>query len=169
VPLVIGTVVFILVFLVLGLSVVLIAMRSARAPRGSAPESRAAGRAWAAGIALVILVIGLGVPALVLAVNHNDHAKNGPGGVHLNAAQATGRSLFATNCSTCHTLSASNAVGRVGPNLDTLLAGVQGTQAFVLDAIQNGRSRGSGQMPANLLMGQEAKDVADYLSAVAGR
>jgi mono/diheme cytochrome c family protein len=166
---VIGTVVFILVFLVLGLSVVLIAMRSGRAPWGSRPESRAASRAWALGIGLLILVVGLGLPALVLAVNNNNHAKHGPGGVDLTSAQVNGRSLFATNCSTCHTLSASNAVGRVGPNLDDLLVGVQNKQAFVLDAINNGRARGQGQMPAGLLYGQEARDVADYLSAVAGR
>jgi mono/diheme cytochrome c family protein len=166
---VIGTVVFILVFLALGLSVVLVAMRSGRAPRGSRPESRAAGRAWGLGIALVILVVGLGLPALVLAFNHDDHAKRGPGGVDLNTAQANGRSLFTKNCSTCHTLSASNAVGRVGPNLDSLVVGVQNKQAFILDAIRNGRANGNGQMPAGLLYGQEAKDVADYVATVAGR
>jgi mono/diheme cytochrome c family protein len=166
---VIGTVVFILVFLVLGLSVVFVAMRSGRPPAGSRRESRAAGRARNIAIGLVILVVGLGAPTLVLAFNHNDHAKKGPGGVDLTSAQANGRSLFAKSCSTCHTLSASNAVGRVGPNLDDLLVGVQNRKAFVLDAINNGRSRGSGQMPAGLLVGTEAREVADYLSAVAGR
>ncbi|HMJ36119.1 MAG TPA: cytochrome c [Baekduia sp.] len=165
----IGTVVFILVFLAIGLSVVMVAMRSGRAPRGSQRESRAASRAWGLGIGLVILVVGLGLPALVLAFNHDDHAKRGPGGVDLNAAQVNGRSLFAKNCSTCHTLAASNAVGRVGPNLDNLVVGVQNKQAFVLDAIKNGRAKGNGQMPAGLLYGQEAKDVASYIAAVAGR
>jgi mono/diheme cytochrome c family protein len=166
---VIGTVVFILVFLALGLSVVLVAMRSGRAPRGSRPESRAAGRAWGLGIALVILVVGLGLPAFVLAFNRDDHAKRGPGGVDLNAAQVHGRTLFAKNCSTCHTLAASNAVGRVGPNLDDLVIGVQNKQAFILDAIKNGRAKGNGQMPAGLLYGREARDVAGYIAAVAGR
>ena len=165
----IGTVVFILVFLVLGLSVVFVAMRSGRPPAGSRRESRAAGRARNVAIGLVILVVGLVAPTLVLAFNHDNHAKHGPGGVDLTSAQANGRSLFAANCSTCHTLSASNAVGRVGPNLDDLLVGVQNKQAFVLDAINHGRARGQGQMPANLLYGQQARDVADYLSAVAGR
>ncbi|MCZ4494965.1 MAG: cytochrome [Baekduia sp.] len=165
----IGTVVFILVFLVLGLSVVGVAMRSGRGPAGSRRESRAVARARNIGIGLVILVVGLGAPALVLAVNHDNHAKHGPGGVDLTSAQANGRTLFAKSCSTCHTLSASNAVGRVGPNLDDLLAGVQNRKAFVLDAIKNGRSRGSGQMPAGLLVGTDASNVADYLSAVAGR
>jgi mono/diheme cytochrome c family protein len=166
---VIGTVVFILVFLAIGLSVVLVAMRSGRAPRGSRRESRAAGRSWSLGIALVILVVGLGLPALVLATNHHGHAKKAPGGVDLSSAQVNGRSLFATTCSTCHTLAGSNAVGRVGPNLDDLVVGVQNKQAFVLDAINKGRANGNGQMPAGLLYGQEAKDVADYVAAVAGR
>jgi mono/diheme cytochrome c family protein len=39
----------------------------------------------------------------------------------------------------------------------------------VLDAIKNGRARGVGQMPANLLSGEDAEDVADYVAAVAGR
>ena len=165
----IGTVLFILVFLVLGLSVVFVAMRSGRPPAGSRRESRAVGRARNIAIGLVIVVVGLGAPTLVLAFNHDNHAKQGPGGVELTSAQAHGRTLFAKSCSTCHTLAASNAVGRVGPNLDDLLSGVQNRKAFVLDAIKNGRSRGNGQMPAGLLVGTDARDVADYLSAVAGR
>jgi mono/diheme cytochrome c family protein len=144
-------------------------MRSGRKPAGSRRESRGARRAWGLGIGLLIVLMGVGVPAVVLAVNGNDHAKHGPGGVDLTNAEARGRELFARNCATCHTLSASKAVGRVGPNLDDLLVGVQNRTAFVLDAIKNGRSRGAGQMPANLLVGTDAKDVAEYLAAVAGR
>jgi mono/diheme cytochrome c family protein len=165
---VIGTVVFILVFLVLGLSVVGVAMRSGRPPAGSRRESRAAARARNIAIGLVILVVGLGAPTLVLAFNH-DRTKDAVGGVDLTSAQANGRTLFAKNCSTCHTLAASNAVGRVGPNLDDLLVGVQNRNAFVLDAINKGRANGNGQMPAGLLVGNDARNVADYLSAVAGR
>ncbi|HEX5927292.1 MAG TPA: hypothetical protein VFY45_25980, partial [Baekduia sp.] len=62
----------------------------------------------------------------------------------------------------------SAAVGRVGPNLDTLNGGNL-KPAFVLDAIEKGRARGAGQMPSGLLYGAEAKDVADYVSTVAGR
>jgi mono/diheme cytochrome c family protein len=168
VPHVIGTLVFVLVFLAIGLSVVLAAMRSGRPPAGSKPESRASRRAWAVGIAVVILGLGLAVPALVLVDNGDNHASEAAGGVKLNAAETNGRHLFARNCATCHTLAASHAVGRVGPNLDTLNGGNL-QPAFVLDAIQNGRGRGRGQMPAGLLFGAEAKDVAEYVSTVAGR
>jgi len=165
---VIGTLVFVLVFLVIGLSVVLAAMRSGRAPAGSRPETRGTRRAWGLGIGLVVLVVGVGLPLLVLITNGEDHAKRGAGGVDLSASQTTGRRLFAEKCSTCHTLAGSNAVGRMGPNLDTLNGGDL-KPAFVLDAIKNGRARGAGQMPAGLLYGDDAKDVASYVATVAGR
>jgi cytochrome c551 len=168
VPLVIGTIVFVLIFIAIGLSVVLAAMRSGRTSSASKPESRTTRRAWGLGIGLVILVIGLGLPALVLAINAEDHAKHGPGGVDLSTSEANGRELFARNCATCHTLAGSNAVGRVGPNLDTLNGGNL-KAAFVLDAIKKGRARGAGQMPAQLLTGEDARDVAEYVSKVAGR
>lgn len=164
----IGTLVFVLIFLAIGLSVVLAAMRSGRPPAGSRPESRASRRAWGLGIALVILVLGIGLPVLVLVTNGEDGASRGAGGADLNAAATNGRELFARNCATCHTLAGSNAVGRVGPNLDTLNGGNL-KPAFVLDAIQKGRANGNGQMPAGLLFGQDAKDVAEYVATVAGR
>jgi mono/diheme cytochrome c family protein len=165
---VIGTLVFVLAFLAVGLSVVLAAMRSGRLPAGSRSETRASRRAWSLGIGLVILVVGVGLPVLVLVTNGEDHAKRGAGGVDLTSAQANGRHLFATKCATCHTLKGSSAVGRVGPNLDTLNGGDL-KPAFVLDAIEKGRARGAGQMPAGLLYGDEAKDVASYVATVAGR
>jgi mono/diheme cytochrome c family protein len=168
VPHVIGTLVFVLAFLAIGLSVVLAAMRSGRPPAGSRPETRGTRRAWGLGIALVVLVVGVGVPLLILVSNGEDHAKQGAGGVDLNASQTTGRQLFAEKCATCHTLAGSNAVGRVGPNLDTLNGGDL-KPAFVLDAIEHGRARGAGQMPAGLLYGADAKDVANYVATVAGR
>jgi mono/diheme cytochrome c family protein len=165
---VIGTLVFVLVFLVIGLSVVLAAMRSGRPPAGAKPESRGARRAWGIGLAVVIVALGLALPALVLVNNGDNHASHGEGGVQLNAAETNGRELFARNCSTCHTLAGSHAVGRVGPNLDELNGGNL-KPAFVLDAIAKGRARGNGQMPAGLLYGEDAQDVADYVAAVAGR
>ena len=81
VPHVIGTLVFVLIFLAVGLAVVLAAMRSGRPPAGSGPESRGTRRAWSIGIALVILVVGIGVPLLIAVSNSEDHAKHGAGGV----------------------------------------------------------------------------------------
>lgn len=164
----IGTLVFVLVFLAVGLSVVLAAMRSGRPPAGSKPESRGTRRAWGIGLTVLIVALGLALPIAIVVSNGENHASEGQGGVKLSTAQTNGRELFAHSCSTCHTLAGSNAVGRVGPNLDTLNGGNL-KPAFVLDAIEKGRASGNGQMPAGLLFGNEAKDVADYVATVAGR
>lgn len=116
------------------------------------------------GLAIVTVVIGLGIPALVLVHNGNTRDEKAVGGVDLTASQVTGRELFAKNCATCHTLQASNATGATGPNLDALKPGA----ALVENAVLLGRAAGNGNMPAGLLTGADAKDVASYVAAVAG-
>ena len=162
----VAAVIFVLVFLVLGLSVVLFALsgRAGVRYRRSAP-SRAGRRFVAVVVTLVVVLLGLAVPLAIGVVNRDDHAQAAPGGVDLTASQAAGREVFATYCATCHTLKASNAVGKVGPNLDVL----HPPKGLILDAIANGRARGQGQMPKGLVDGQDAQDVAAYVAAVAGR
>jgi mono/diheme cytochrome c family protein len=89
----------------------------------------------------------------------------GPARVKLTLAQERGRELFGRSCQQCHTLAAANAVGQVGPNLDRL----KPTEDVVLDAIEQGRARGEGRMPADLVQGQDARDVASFVAAVAGK
>jgi mono/diheme cytochrome c family protein len=162
----VAAVIFVLVFLVLGLAVVALAFsgRASVRYRRDAP-TRAGRRFVALVVAIVVVGLGLAVPLAIGVVNGNDHAKNAPGGVDLSASQAAGRSVFAKYCATCHTLKASNAVGRVGPNLDVL----HPPKGLVLDAIAKGRARGQGQMPAGLVDGEDAQDVAAYVAAAAGR
>jgi mono/diheme cytochrome c family protein len=151
-------------FLVLGLGVVLVAMRGG--PRG-VRDTLERGRKRPLhvaefAVAGVIALFGLAVPAVVLL---GDQAKAGPGGENLSSSQAHGRELFNAKCATCHTLKDANAVGKVGPDLDILAP----TSGLTLDALKNGRARGKGQMPAQLLDGNDAKDVAQYIEDVAGR
>jgi mono/diheme cytochrome c family protein len=162
----IAAVIFVLAFLVLGLSVLFFAFsgRGGARDRRRAP-SRAGRRFVAVMVTLVIVALGVAVPLAIGVVNGNDHAQNAPGGVDLTAAQTGGRAVFGKYCSTCHTLKASNAVGKVGPNLDVL----HPPKGLILDAIAHGRARGQGQMPAGLVDGQDAQDVAAYVAAVAGR
>jgi mono/diheme cytochrome c family protein len=163
----IAAVIFVLAFLVLGLSVLFFAFSGrggARTRRGAAP-SRAGRRFVAVMVTIVIIALGVAVPLAIGVVNGNDHAKDAPGGVDLNAAQTNGRAVFGKYCATCHTLKASNAVGKVGPNLDVL----HPPKGLILDAIAKGRARGQGQMPAGLVDGQDAQDVAAYVAAVAGQ
>jgi mono/diheme cytochrome c family protein len=162
----IAALIFVLAFVLLGLSVVFLAFgggpSGVRRPRGR--PSRTARRGVAVGTALIVVGLGVAVPLAVGLVNGTDHAKNAPGGVDLTKAEANGRAVFAKNCATCHTLKASNAVGKVGPNLDVL----HPPKALILNAIQQGRARGQGQMPAGLVDGQDAQDVAAYVAKVAG-
>ena len=162
----VAAVIFVLVFLVLGLAVVALAFSgraSVRYRRGA--PTRAGRRFVALVVAIVVVGLGLAVPLAIGVVNGNDHAKNAPGGVDLSASQAAGRSVFAKYCATCHTLKASNAVGKVGPNLDVL----HPPKGLILDAIAKGRARGQGQMPAGLVDGEDAQNVAAYVAAAAGR
>jgi cytochrome c551 len=162
----IAALIFVVAFVVLGLSIVLFAFSGSRSPRRpAAGPSRTGRKLVLVGVTIVALGLGVAVPLAVGVVNGNDHAKQAPGGVDLTDAQASGRTVFATYCSTCHTLAASNAVGKVGPNLDVL----HPPKALILDAIAKGRARGAGQMPAGVVDGEDAQNVADYVAAAAGR
>jgi mono/diheme cytochrome c family protein len=171
---------FIIAFVVIGLTVVFLAFSGG--PRGAREQlhtqSRAGNRAISIIVALFAVLIGIGVPALVMAANTNSESKKAPGGVKLTNADRHGRTLFAKNCNTCHTLKASRGAGKVGPNLDALISGINGASpaetlknrvTFIEDAITHGRARGRGQMPAGLLQGQDEHDVARFVAKVAGR
>jgi mono/diheme cytochrome c family protein len=81
-----------------------------------------------------------------------------------------GAELFAANCAGCHTLSAAGAEGtgnrgtRVqGPNLNQRDV----TYESALYAIQNGGYSGA-IMPQNIVVGEDAKQVARFLAKYAG-
>jgi mono/diheme cytochrome c family protein len=166
-------IIFIIFWVLLGLGVFFVAMRGG--PRGAREslhtESRAGQRLITLGI-VILFAFGLVVPAIVLAQNGEHRASVAVGGVKLNGDQQKGRELFAKSCAVCHTLAATKSIGRIGPNLD-IRVGVDittaaGRKALVENAIQEGRARGLGQMPALLYQGKEAKDIASFVAAVAG-
>jgi len=109
-------------------------------------------------------VLGVAVPAWVVAsVVDNDDIP------HANVKDLTedeknGQALFGSRCSLCHTLEAANAVARVGPDLDQLAPNYE----ITLDAINNGRSNGNGQMPAQIYTGKDAEDVAKFVAKSVG-
>jgi cytochrome c6 len=78
-------------------------------------------------------------------------------------AANAGKQLFTSNCSTCHTLADAGAKGAVGPNLDQLRPGP--------DLVTHQVTNGGGGMPAfaNKLTAAQIKQVADYVSSVAGQ
>ncbi|MGH2979158.1 MAG: c-type cytochrome [Solirubrobacterales bacterium] len=77
---------------------------------------------------------------------------------------AEGKQIFTQSCGTCHTLADAGTNGTVGPNLDQLGP----DKDRVVNAIENGGT-GTGAMPANIVTGQEAEAVAEYVSSVAGK
>jgi cbb3-type cytochrome c oxidase subunit III len=96
----------------------------------------------------------------------------------------SGQKLFTQNCAACHTLAAANAHGTIGPNLDAAFYADR-QQGFKQDSIENvvldqirlgsgpvenatDPSKALPTMPANIVTGQDAIDVAAYVASVAG-
>lgn len=154
-------------FVLIGLTVVFFAFGGGvRGARENIHRQGRAGRRTALVVTgVVIVVFGVGIPAVVIAANDRHQSRQAPGGVALSSFQQNGRKVFARNCATCHTLAAANAVGKVGPNLDE----IRPPKGLILDAIKSGRARGRGQMPAELVDGQDAAAVASFVAATAGR
>ena len=124
-------------------------------------SSKGRTRATIAAVGVLVVVIAV---VVVLLVSHEGNDSKVAGN-ELTSEQRHGARLFATTCSACHTLKASNATGKVGPNLDY----VQPPIGQVLAVIATGSRAATAQMPAGLLTGQAAADVADYVAKVANR
>jgi mono/diheme cytochrome c family protein len=123
------------------------------------------GRFFRFAMLLLYVGLGIGVPAGIIA--SRGEAQGGTGRLaqtSLSHKEEHGKFLFEHTCSSCHTLAAVNARGVTGPNLDEI---GQLTPQRVLNAIRIGGT-GQKRMPAGLLDGQDARDVAAYLSKVAG-
>jgi mono/diheme cytochrome c family protein len=127
-----------------------------------------------AGLAAVaILAAGCGTGGVASA--------GGPPDTH------SGGTLFSQKCGFCHTLSAAGTSGTVGPNLDNAFAAdvKQGySQTSIENLVLDQIRLGSGEiatyttnkkftvqtpMPANIVKGQDAIDVAAYVASVAGQ
>jgi len=75
-----------------------------------------------------------------------------------------GKTVFTTNCGSCHTLKEAGTSGEIGPNLDELEPSLATVEHQVIN--------GGGPMPAfgneGILKPNEIKAVATYVSSVAG-
>ena len=152
-------------FVVLGLLALFVAFSGGPSAARDTYLSRG-GRLFSFVVVLAFLVLGVAVPAVVIA--GRGEAEGAVGSLRteeISVSDQRGKELFVQSCAECHNLDAVNARGVQGPDLDEL-GGV--TRERVLNAIKNG---GSGQnlMPVNILRGEDAEDVAGYVSKVAGQ
>ena len=76
---------------------------------------------------------GSSMPVIILVGNHRK-ASTKISNINLTADEKRGRDLFGEHCAMCHTLAAANAVGKTGPNLDTL----EPCEALILHTLANG-------------------------------
>ena len=84
-----------------------------------------------------------------------------------------GKQLFAEKCGSCHVLERAGTAGTIGPDLDEAFGqsrrdglGRSTIQGVVREQIAHPRR--SSQMPPDLVTGDDARDVAAYVAAVAG-
>lgn len=110
-------------------------------------------------MALALLVAGCGGGEDEGATSEATPAPTAASGSGEQQASA-GRDTFVSACGACHTMSDAGTNGQIGPNLDTLEPDAE----TVLTAIQTG----PGQMPANLVEGEQAQQVAEYVAANSG-
>lgn len=100
------------------------------------------------------------------------------------------KELFQTNCGACHALYAAGTDGNFGPDLDKQLAPgglpqgdnaeqqIDGIRQLVMVAIEQGvppvsvdqpATQPPTRMPAGILGGAQAEEVADFVARVAGQ
>ena len=134
---------------------------------------RFASACLAAGLATALLALGCGGGSDSETVEQHTSSTGAPlgGAVEqpLSAAQQHGQELFVSHCGACHTFHAAGTVGQIGPDLNDIAI----NEADVLHAIRTGggqHAKGqetgpSGNMPANIVTGKDARDVASFVAA----
>src|SRR5262245_54360682 len=118
---------------------------------------------------LVVLILGVGIPALAISQEGSESAS----AESVASSLEGGKELFVTNCGACHTLAKAGTDGVIGPNLDELLAPPTAPppdpstiKPRVLAAIENGIG---GRMPKGVLSGDQAEEVANFVAQTAGQ
>jgi mono/diheme cytochrome c family protein len=161
-----STLVFVLAWVLLGLGVLLVGLSGGPGGVMSRMQSqtRRGRRVATSAFAIAVVVLGIGVPAAVIAAVHDRNSIPQDNVSNLTSGEEHGRQLFALRCGACHTLKAANSIATVGPNLDQL----KPPKSLVLTTIRTGRAQGNGNMPAQIYTGQDAQDVADYVQKAVG-
>jgi hypothetical protein len=168
---------FIAFWVILAFALFFVAARGGLAGAREALHTQTTGGRKVVWLSFAVLYIGFGIalPIAFLTGNHANASKQ-IGGIRLTAADKHGRELFGEHCGVCHTLAAANAVGKVGPNLDTLQPPASLVQHTIqYGCVQNATPNspqtclGQGTMPAGILQGRDATDVSNFVAKVAGK
>jgi cytochrome c len=108
-------------------------------------------------------VASLGAALVLAGCGGGDQETSGRQGADTN----NGKMLFIEKCGSCHTLSDAGTQGRVGPNLDHAF-GYARRQGFdestFYDITLKQIDLAAPPMPADLVKGQDAVDVAAYVA-----
>ena len=171
-------VLFIAFWALLAFVVFFVAVRGGPVAARDTMQTQSRGGRKALAVIFVVIYVGFGIAIpLVFLTGNKAKASSQVGGIQLTAADKSGRELFGEHCAVCHTLAAANAIGKVGPNLDT----IQPSAQLVLHTIANGCLQspppsdsqqtclGEGTMPAVILQGRQAQQVAGFVAKVAGK
>jgi mono/diheme cytochrome c family protein/plastocyanin len=111
----------------------------------------------------VFAIAALAAGALVLSACGRD-----------NADLVNGKTLFTSRCGSCHTMARAGSKGTQGPNLDAAFVtprkdGINSNTIRGIAKHQIAYPRRGSIMPANLVKGQDAVDVAAYVGYAAGK
>jgi mono/diheme cytochrome c family protein len=134
-------------------------------PASPAPTTSRRLRAPVAVLALAVALVATGCGAVSHMTASEGNAQDG-------------KKLFQTNCGSCHVIENAGTTGTLGPNLDDAFGIVreQGFHESTIRDVVRGQiaypetetASGGPGMPANLVTGQQADDVAQYVAQCAG-
>ncbi len=159
---------FVAFWVVLGVGLFFVAIRGGVRGAREVFQFQGPGARRFFGMSFVVIYLGFGLalPALFLTGNHAN-ANAQVGGLRLSAAEKTGRELFGQHCGFCHTLAAANAIGKIGPNLDTLPNASSGTDHQAHDRERVPTEPGAGAVRADLPRVRD--DARQHPPGAAGR
>ena len=142
-------------------------------PLSPAPSSSRSLRAPIAILAVAIAFVAVGCGAVAHMTADDGSAASGKA-LFKKPTLADGK----PGCGACHTLANAGTTGTAGPNLDTTfgLVRAQGFEESTIRDVVRGQiaypetetATGGTGMPANLVEGQDADDVAQYVAQCAG-
>ena len=138
------------------------------------PDTRRSGRVLGVVFTVVALAFGIALPVALL-VGNKDNAQGQIAGSSSPLGRSPARSSSEATVP-CAIRSRRERDGKVGPNLDMLKA----PASLVLHTVtygclpnapsgSNEQCLGQGVMPANVVEGSDAQNVAEYVARVAGR